>query len=205
MPYKNIIYTKLKSELATDERFTEQLDDYGKLMYFSLLLLAGVKENKIPNDENYIKRLLNLQEKPEIIREKLDAVLKTFPKLVSANGYLKFKNYNKMHNPLGKSQGDTKVAPKDALYNIIKEYIIKKNYNPENNPTINNVLIKRNCKPAKELWLLANGNVEKIKEAINKLGDSFNSKGLSWSLETIEKWYMDFVSNKKQEIRMNTL
>ncbi|KKK94907.1 hypothetical protein LCGC14_2678140, partial [marine sediment metagenome] len=78
-----IIYTKLKNELATDERFTDKLDDCGKLMYFCLLLLAGLKENRIPDDPNYIKRVLNLHEKPEIIREKLDIILKVYKKTVS--------------------------------------------------------------------------------------------------------------------------
>jgi len=197
MPYKNIVYTKLRCELLADERFTDKLDDEGKLMFFCLLLMAGVKENRIPDDEKYLKRVLNLQISEQKIREKLTEVFNAFPKTVSIDGVIKFKNYNKLHNPLGKPEGTPKdTQRRDLIYNIIKEYIRIKRYNIDNDPFILNQLIKRNCKAAKELLILSKANLENVVRCMGWFNDICEKKDFSWSLETICKWYPEWVKDK---------
>ena len=200
MPYKNIIFTKLRCELITDERFTDKLDDEGKLMFFCLLLLAGVKENKIPDDAKWLKRTLNLSLEEQKIREKLQEIFKTFSKTFSKNGFIKFKNYSKLHNPLGKSEGTPQdVQRMDKIYKIIEEYIKKKRYivineDGSKNQEVINALIKRNLRTTKRMLLLTKGDPAKIIKAMEWFGDICDQKGFSWTLETIEKWLPEYLS-----------
>ena len=110
MPYTNIHWIKLKMELLNDKRFIFDCNDGQKWLYVGLLLLAGSTNNATPNDEKYLKNRLNLLDSDPNIRQNIDFLLATFPKLISKNGLLKFKNFNKLHNRLGNSNG----TPKDA-------------------------------------------------------------------------------------------
>ncbi len=190
----------MRCELATDERFTDRLDDEGKLLFFCLLLLAGVKENKIPDDEKWLKRTLNLSMEVQKIREKLNEIFKTYKKTFSENGFIKFKNYSKLHNPLGKSEGTPKDTQRmDKIKKIIEEYIKKKRYivtneNGSKNKEVIGALFKRNCRIAKQMLLLSKGEIEPIFKAMEWFGEICDKKGLSWTLETIEKWLPEYLS-----------
>jgi len=49
---------------------------------------------------------------------------------------------------------------------------------------------RRYCKPAKQLLVLCDDNIEKSKEAINKIHNWSKETGLSYSIETIfKRWY----------------
>ena len=54
---------------------------------------------------------------------------------------------------------------------------------------------KRHSRAAKALILLT-GGAEKSCEIMNKLNEQFSQKGLSWTLETVIKWYPEFSKKK---------
>ncbi len=209
MPYKNITFIKLlwKDLLHENDRFTEQLDDDEKGLYLMLLLLAGATNNNIKNDENYVKRVLNLQKSPENIRKNIDKICDIYPKLIDYNGYLKFKNFKKIHNYLRNADGTPKDSPKSAqnridIDKIIKEYIRKKKYpvyfeNGSKDKDLEQAIFRRNVRTAKNLLVLSKNNFNQVIEAMGWFGDICDKKGLSWSLETIEKWFPEFLVKGK--------
>ena len=125
MPYKNIVFVKLKMELLSDYRFTDLLSDRQKLLYLGLILLAGQMENKIPNDALYIKRRLNLSFSAEEIKSDIEIIAKIFPKFLIKDNFLSFSNFEEIHNyRFRKSPG----IPKQKLRNSQNK---KKNKNKE--------------------------------------------------------------------------
>jgi hypothetical protein len=168
-----------------------------------LLLLAGATNNNIKNDENSIKRVLNLQENPENIRKNIDKICNVYPKLVAQNGFLKFKNFKKIHNYLRNADGTPKESPSSALRRIdidkiIEEYIKKKkfvvtNQDGSKNQELISAIYQRNCRIAKKLLLISNKNTDKVIKAMEWFGGLCDKKNLSWTLETIEKWFPEFL------------
>ncbi len=210
MPYANIHWIKLKLEILNDKRFIFDCNNDQKWLYIGLLLLAGNTRNSISNDENYIKNRLNLPETSQKIRENLDHLLKIFPKMLSKDGIIKFKNFNDLHNKLGNyfgtplelqenSKGNKEKIriEKIRIEKIIYTYIDKKGFNPTKNEAIRNLLYKRNCRTARNLAILSKGEYEKITEAMNWFGDICDKKGYSWTLETIEKWFPEYLVKGK--------
>lgn len=108
MPYKNIVYVKFHIDLLSDIRFTDKLDDNGKLIYMGLLLLAGRTNNQIPNNPIFIKRNLNLNLTEERISQEISEIRGIYPKLIGNSQYLKFKNFNKIHNYYEKTPKEEK-------------------------------------------------------------------------------------------------
>jgi hypothetical protein len=100
-----------------DKRFIFDLNNDQKWLYIGLLLLAGSTKNSIPNDENYIKNRLNLPENSPKIRENIETLLKVFPKLLTKNGNLIFKNFNDLHNKIGNYFGTPSDTQSDAKGN----------------------------------------------------------------------------------------
>jgi hypothetical protein len=98
MPYTNIVFVKFKLELLKDYRFTDKLNDSQKLVFLSLLLLAGMTDNKIPHDTSYIKRILNLDMSPDTIEEGIKQIMAHYPKLLSDKGVISFTKFEEIHN-----------------------------------------------------------------------------------------------------------
>ena len=98
MSYKNVVFVKLFVKLGRDYRFTDKLNDSQKMLYMFLLLLAGMTDNEIPNDANWIKRTLNLQIPYELIELDLLHIRKVFDKLVCRNDLLQFVDWQQLHN-----------------------------------------------------------------------------------------------------------
>ena len=127
------------------------------------------------------------------IRENLSFLLKTFPKLVSKNGIIKFKNFNKLHNRLGNSSGtpeelqwDTQIR-KEQIDKIRREYIEIKGFSLKD---FSRDDFARTAKAIKILLCKA------------KKEDNLVSKGLKWAgrqdwcdwtLETLIKKWADFM------------
>jgi hypothetical protein len=192
MPYKNVIFVKLlwKELLHDDDRFTEQLDDAQKGLYLMLLLLAGASNNHIRNDVNYIKRVLNLRENSEKIRKNLDKILEIFPKCITKDGYIKFKNFKKLHNPIRNADGTPKDSPRIAKNRIDKiriEYIKIKGYSLENFSSDD---FARTAKAIKTLIIKAKGQDELIIKALHWASQQ---KWCDWTLETIIRRWPDFI------------
>jgi len=86
---------------------------------------------------------------------------------------------------------------------IIKEYIHKKsiplvleNGTPEEKAATS-AFWKRNVRTAKNLAILSKGNTQQVIDAMEWFGGLCERKNLSWSLETIEKWFPDFMAKGK--------
>ena len=112
MPYKNIVWIKLRLELLQDYRFIRQLNERQKLLYLGLLLLAGASNNAITNDPQYIAWALNIIATPEEITKDIEQICKVYPKLLLVNGILSFSKFEAFHNiTFGSSAG----VPKGKL------------------------------------------------------------------------------------------
>lgn len=121
MPYKNIVFIKVRLELLNDFRFTDQLNDDDKPIYLYLLILAGATSNKIPDNPAYIKRVFNLQKSVEDIEKSLKNIEKSYPKCIRRNGHISFKNFEEIHNytvgaskKTGKSEGKPEENPRKS-------------------------------------------------------------------------------------------
>lgn len=193
MPYKNIHWIKLlfKDLLADPEgRFIEQLNDDQKGLYLMLLLLAGFYQNQIPNDPGIFKRMLNLSQKSAEISQNLAEIFKifnrTFPEKVASSKYIKFKNFNKLHNPIRTAEGTPKSGvEKRRVEEIREEYITLKGWNKEDLQPNDYARIHKGIK---NLLLKTQGKADL---AIAALGWQAK-QGYEWTIETIVKKYADF-------------
>ncbi len=205
MPYANIHWIKLQIDILHDKRFIFDCNNDQKWLFIGLLLLAGATGNEIPNDENYLKNRLNLPENSQKIRENIDHLCKVFSGIVTKNGTLKFKNFKKIHNRIGNSDGLPKddqrgvQIRKEQIDKIIEEYITLKhikitNEDGSRNKELVGILWPRNVKPAKNLLLLTQGGSEKILSCMRWFSGICESKGLTWTLETIIRWLPEYVA-----------
>ena len=197
MPYKNIVFVKIlwKDLLHENDRFTEQLDDGQKGLYLMLLVLAGATGNHIRDDENYIKRVLNLRENSQKVRENLDKICKVYPKLITQNGYLKFRNFKKIHNYLRNADGTPKESQRIAKNRIDKirlEYIKIKGWSLGD---LTSDDYARTAKAIKNLLLKTNGKDELACQAIRWVSE----RGYcDWTLETVNKKWQDFLKEENK-------
>ena len=193
MPYKNIIFVKLfwKDLLHGDDRFIERLDDDQKGLYLMLILLAGATNNNIRNDENYLKRVLNLRNNSENIRKNLLRISEVFPKFVLRGDYYKFKNFNKLHNYVRNADGTPKESPRVAKTRIDlirREYIKIKGFALEDFTPDD---YARTAKAIKTLILKAN-NDELV---IQGLKWAARQTWCDWTLETVIKKWPDIMKS----------
>lgn len=200
MPYTNIHWIKLKLELLNDKRFIFDCNNNQKWLYIGLLLLAATTKNNVSDDENYIKNRLNLPETSQKIREDLDHLLKVFPKMISKNKFIKFKNFNRLHNPLGNpmdnlwnSNGTPKELlriEKSRIEKIREEYIKIKGFCLKDFSSDD---YARTGKAIKTLLIKAKGNNDLV---IKSLQWANNQKWCDWTLETVIRRWPDFMKFK---------
>lgn len=206
MAYKNIVFVKLKWKelLHEDTRFIDDLNDAQKGLFLMLFLLAGATDNNIKNDENFLKRTLNLSEKPEKIRETLDIILKTFPKLVSKSGYLKFKNFKDLHNWVGNrsaiARDDTRESQdkiridKIRLDKILRSYCFYKNWIFENLSPRDFARNYRVIKNLIERCQSVGDDDSVVVQAIEWM----SKQNYEWTLETVDKKWMEFLAKGRK-------
>jgi len=189
MPYANIHWVKIKLEILNDKRFIFDCNDSQKWLYIGLLLLAGSTENKIPNEENYIRNRLNLSETIQETRANLLFLLKVFPKMITKNGFISFINFNQLHNRIGISEGTPMVyADKIRIEQIRTEYISLKGF------VIKNLLptdYARMGKAIKSLLERTNGDAELVIKGLQWI----SKQNYSWTLETLDKKWIEFTAN----------
>ena len=208
MPYKNIRWTKLMFwELMTDSenKFIERLSDEQKGLFLMLFLLMGYYKNQIPNDPETIKRVLNLSEKPEKIGENVTKICEVFNNGIKRGKYIKFRDYNKLHNPVGNSQGYSEGTPKggaeesrvevekkENIDKILGEYLSLQKIDAKDNAALMHDLYVRNCRPIKKLLSICKTPGE-ASSAIKWVAGWLEPKGLSWTLETVIKHYTTYL------------
>ena len=187
MPYTKIFWIKLEKRLLNDYRFFT-MSEPAQLIYVKLLMISAETDNKIPKNDIVLKKLCHCSDPLVDINSCLEEIKLNFPKFVSNKHFYYFKDWAKRHNTVipGKSDGNPRVSQKD-LQSIV-EYIIEKNRIELDKDGVS-VFYKRHCRAAKDLLLLCNQNVEKAKREIDRIGNYMHYKKLSWTLETICKWF----------------
>jgi len=202
MPYKNIHWIKIKLEIMNDKRFLFDLDDGQKLLFLGLLMLAGATNNYVPDDENFLKNRLNLSESTQNIRKNLSKILSIFPKTVSRNGFLKFKNFNRLHNYIRECPGSALGVPKEALdknridknridrllttFSTLKTYP-RDSWMPQDQA--------RNTNAAKRI-LQRSPKDEEVENGLLWLAEDAKKNGYNWTLETLDKKWLDYQASK---------
>ena len=197
MPYRNIVFVKIywKELLYEDDRFTDKLNDKQKGLYLMLLVLAGATNNNIKDDENYLKRILNLSEKPQQIRQNLNRIFEVFPKCVSRNGYIRFRNFNRLHNPVREKQELPTIAKK-RIDDIRLEYMKVKGYREEDFSSDD---FNRTAKAIKILLMKANYDDNVV---IKSFHWASQQTWADWTLETIIRRWVDFARYKDVPLEM---
>lgn len=109
----------------------------------------------------------------------------------------KMKNYSddytKKIRRVSEHSSDNVHVDKIRIDKIIQEYIRVKKWDSsiKENPQLLTDIYKRNCKPAKNLILIANDDNLVIR-AIENMARQYDDKKLSWTLETVTKHYLEF-------------
>jgi hypothetical protein len=202
MPYANIHWIKLKIEILNDKRFIFDCNETQKWLFIGLLLMAGVTKNSVPDDENFLKNRLNLSENSQKIRENLQHLFKIFPKLVSKDGVIKFKNFNEFHNKIGNYFGTPLELQSESKGNKEKIRIEKiridklrgvfldlknldiKNYYPDD--------FARSARAIVGLLNKAGGQDELVVEGLKWI----SKQNYEWTLETLIKKWAEFMKHK---------
>ena len=169
LPLKDIpLYSKNNTELC--ERITSVIKDFG-LFEFS--------ESQFWSNSG-LKRL-------EWIADKSQKAT------ISANSRWKGANAQQTHSE-GNAIKDIKKVYIGDVRGVINKLIEIKNWD-KTDPTLLTDIYKRHGRAARGLLLLA-GDLEKSCRAIEQLNERFTQKGLSWTLETVIKWYPEFSKPK---------
>ena len=184
----NINWIKLKLDLLSEHRFIEECDDFDKLLFIGLLMLAGLTRNRIPNNAKYIKRMLNLHVDEPKISEKIAKLSALFRGLISNSQFIKFKNFNRLHNWYGSAEGTPKDLPdKNRIDKIRIEYIKIKGYSLQDFQKDD---YARTGKAIKILLTKGRNNADLIIEALKW---ATKQGWCDWTLETIIRRWPDFL------------
>jgi len=209
MPYKNIHWIKLEKRLLNDYRFYTMSEE-SQLIFVKFLMLAAETNNKIPKNLKVVKSSLRSQLPEEKIQDCINEIKINFPKFKEHKDFYFIKEFDTRCNRVypGELPGNSQGAPgvhvdKIRIDKIIKEYIHKKsiplvleNGTPEEKAATS-AFWKRNVRTAKNLAILSKGNTQQVIDAMEWFGGLCERKNLSWSLETIEKWFPDFMAKGK--------
>jgi len=202
MPYKNVHYIKLMLELLDDPRFIKECNDSQKLDYILWLCMAGLTQNNSPNDPKWFKTRFNLNKETAEIEVNIRFLKTLFPKMFfqryKNKDVIKFSNFKKLHNPIGKSQG----TPREILgssQNIIEYNRIIIEYNRikySNKAHFTSSDYKRFYKACKNLFIKASKNTSLILECVGWV----SKQGYTdWTLETCFKKWDDFILQRGSE------
>lgn len=96
----------------------------------------------------------------------------------------------------------TRPSKETAIQEIVNHYFYSKGLTLDEikeNAKKKKIIYSRFTKPAKQLLELA-GSVQKAKEAINKIAEWANSRGLDYSIETVFKKWLELGRLKPKEV-----
>lgn len=107
MPYSNIVFVKLFLSLfEEDDRFLYQLNESQQLLYIKMLYMAGSTNNRIVKNPRFICNKINYHHEEACFLSDIDRIKEVFPHgFYEKEGCYYFKNFNELHNYLGKSKG----------------------------------------------------------------------------------------------------
>ena len=213
MPYKNIHWIKLEKRLLNDYRFYT-LSEEAQLIYLKFLMLAAETGNKMPKNPALLRQVFRTRLNEKQIEDCLVEIKKNYPKFKENNSFYYFREWSNRCNfvtskeLLRKSPGDAgdgtdkNRIDKITLDKIIEEYITLKKFpttlpDGSKDKELISHLYQRNGKVIVRLVALAHGDVNKIIESMRWFGGICDKKALSWTLETIEKWFPEFLVKGK--------
>jgi len=207
MPYKNIVWVKLFwKELLYDPRFIDELNDEQKGLLLMLFLLAGATQNNIKYDPKYIKRALNLTQSEAILTIHISALHTKFNGIIKRNGFLKFRNFNKLHNYIGNSEGtpgddtwdsqEKKRKEKNITYKVLETYLPLKNQSFSDKGAVSRAWA-RNSRIIKKLLAAAESEDDVI-GAIKWVDSRLTPIGFNWTLETVYKQFDNYIASKSK-------
>ena len=98
MPYKNIVWVKLKLELLDDRRWQDLCNERQQLLYIKLLMLAGKLDNMIPNDPKYLCRECAYRRYPNELARDIQHLSTVFDKFSVDSAWIQFLNFKELHN-----------------------------------------------------------------------------------------------------------
>jgi len=208
MPNTKLVFIKLLLELADDPRFVMHLNDSEKLDYLLLLLMAGLTHNDIPKNYEWFKSRFNLQKNASEIQNNLDKIQKTFPKITTYKGNLKFKNFKRLHNYIYKEKENLTSKLKEFYKNSTIEsnlfsflsslisYYIKVKKLDEGH--VDDRERGRYGNAIKKLLIKAKGDGELVKRSIDWAS---KQTWCDWTLETIIRRWADFMADKPKRER----
>lgn len=211
MPYVNIHWVKLKLELLNDKRFLFDLDDDQKLLFIGLLGLAGATKNEVPDDENFIKNRLNLRISAEKVRENIERVVGVFPKTMRKNGFISFKNFNKMHNKIGNYFGTPLDIQSGSNGNKEKSRVDKRRIDTVRRAYTATVGLDESTfvsadygrlnSAAKKLIVRAEGKDDLVIEGLKWI----SKKNFSWTMETLLRLWPEFLKERGKKFEVPNL
>lgn len=209
MPYKNIHFIKIMLELFDDHRFIKECNDSQKLDYILWIAMAGLTQNEAPNDPEWFKTRFNLGKKVEEIEANTRFLTDIFKKMYKQQrgkkSVIKFTKFKDLHNYIGKSQGNPKDfqsveqnrididIDKNRIDSVLGEYLSLKKIDAKNNKELLSDLYARNGKPIKKLLAICK-TPEEATSAMRWVGNWLDSKGLSWTIETVIKHYTTYLN-----------
>jgi hypothetical protein len=91
---------------------------------------------------------------------------------------------------------DKKHINKDKIDKVLFAYLDKKSYD-KSDPIHLSYFYRRNGKVIKELLIMANGDENLTIDAMNWLGDILDKKSMNWSIETVLKWFPEYLAKGK--------
>ena len=209
MPYSNIHWIKLEKRLLNDYRFYSMSEE-AQLIYVKFLMLAAETDNKMPKNTGLIKNALRSKQTENKIQECINEIKNNFPKFKEHKGLYFFKEWGTRCNWIVNKelQRNSKGTPKDAIEEkridkiridkILHAFVERKNYPKEHL----SYYYKRYTNTIKTLLTLAGGDTDKVIKAIDWFGGICDKKNLSWTLETIEKWFPDYLVKGEREMNI---
>jgi hypothetical protein len=198
MPYKSIHWIKLEKRLLNDYRYYS-MPERARLMFVELLMVAAETGNKIPQELSTLKTILRTSTSEKELGECLKLIAEKFPKFVKYKGFYIFKEWSTRTNQVyptdnpGISQGAGQNMPgmlRVDIDKIRKEYITLKGYQESH---LNSTDYGRIGVACKRLFKRAEGKVDLIIDGLHWLN---NKKWDWWTLETLDKYWAEFMKSK---------
>lgn len=201
-----------KTDSHTNLKHREILADFGLeayAVYWICLELIGQQGTnyRLNSSKSWIKALKDITKLPN---EKLDKILKRYGELnlicrkSLEKGELyvpKMREYSDYSTQRVRREYVQSAArlDKNTLDKIIQEYITQQEWVEQvKDPEVLKSVFIRNVKPAKQLYLLIK-DLDLTLRAMRWTAASCKNKGLSWTIETVIKWYPEFLKHKAPE------
>lgn len=206
--YKNIVWIKLEVRLLNDPRWFLMTEE-AQLLYVKLLLCAGLHGNSIPTSWEVLRHILRSEMSEADFLMFFEEIKRNFPKVVEDKGVIHIKDFSDNHNQIDKKallkkclgypkvgldkiREDKSTKPigfKDVLsYYMLLKKVDGSQYVP---------FARRSGRAINRLLELC-GSVDECKATMDWVAKMCDKLGWTWTLETVEKHYENYVASKSK-------